>query len=344
MTGPDTRWPPLEAPVAVIQPLPGIGDMVWHLPHIRAISAHANQPVTLLAKPRSLADQLLVNEPSVSEVAWLDLNPSGRRGAHDGIAGFHRLTRKLQAYKFRTVILLHHSDRLAAAAWMAGIPDRRGYGWGRQRWFLNTGPFLSKDVKALHQHARATCYLAAAGIPLASAEPAISIGQDALAEAMVRLGPTNGPYVVVGIGSSERLRQWGTERLTQLAAALLDKGWSTIVLMGGQEDTITATTITNTIGEGATKLRLALGWNLADVIGVLSKAAFYVGNNTGVMNIAAATGLRTYALFGTTPTFDHASQIVAITAPHTGEHDGMARVTLDAVLDAIQTDRGKLGP
>jgi lipopolysaccharide heptosyltransferase II len=344
MTGSDTRWPPLESPVAVIQPLPGIGDMVWHLPHIRAIAAHAGEPVTLLAKPRSLADQLLVSEPAVSEIGWLDLNPAGRRGAHDGIAGFRRLVRKLRAYDFGTVILLHHSDRLAAAAWMAGIPDRRGYGWGPQRWFLNTGPFLPNDVKGLHQHTRATRYLAASGIPLASAEPSISVPQATLDEAMDRLGPTDGPYVALGIGSSEPLRQWGIERFTHLIAALIDAGWPAIVLMGGQEDMIAATSITNALPHGAARLRLALGWNLADVTGVLSKAAFYVGNNTGVMNIAAATGVRTYALFGTTPIFDHASQIVPVTAPDTGEHDGMARVTLRAVLDAIRADRGRLGP
>jgi heptosyltransferase II len=340
----DTRWPPLESPVAVIQPLPGIGDMVWHLPHIRAIAAHIGEPVTLLAKPRSLADQLLVNEPSVSEIAWLDLNPPGRRGAHDGIAGFRRLVRKLRAYDFGTVVLLHHSDRLAAAAWMAGIPDRRGYGWGRQRWFLNTGPFLPRDVKALHQHTRATRYLAAAAIPLPSAEPTIIIAPAALAEAMARLGPTPGPYLAVGIGSSEPLRQWGTENFSQLVAALLDAGWPTIVLVGGQEDTIAATAIANAINDRSPKVRLALGWNLADVNGMLSQAAFYAGNNTGVMNIAAATGVRTYALFGTTPAFHHASQIVPITAPDSGVHDGMARLTLDAVLTAIRADRGRLGP
>src|SRR5438552_15723696 len=42
--------------VAVMQPLPGIGDMIWHLPHIRAIARHVGAPVTLIAKPRSLAD------------------------------------------------------------------------------------------------------------------------------------------------------------------------------------------------------------------------------------------------------------------------------------------------
>ena len=62
MTAETTAWPPYQHPVAVVQPLPGIGDMVWHLPHLRAIAAHAGAPVTLIAKPRSLADQLLTGD------------------------------------------------------------------------------------------------------------------------------------------------------------------------------------------------------------------------------------------------------------------------------------------
>ncbi len=89
---------------------------------------------------------------------------------------------------------------------------------------------------------------------------------------------------------------------------------------------------------------MALGWHLADVAGLLAEAAFYVGNNTGVMNMAAAVGIRTYALFGTTRPFHHASQIVPITAPDTGIHDGMARLPVDTVLSAIRADRGWLSP
>lgn len=318
--------------------------MVWHLPHIRAIAAHAGRPVTLLTKPRSLADQLLVNEPAVSDVQWLDLNPSGRRGAHDGIGGFRRLVRKLWAGDFGTVVLLHHSTLLAAATWRAGIPDRRGYGWGRQRWFLNTGPFLPRDVKEMHQHTRATRYLAAAGIPMESAEPTLTVPPATLAAATVRLGDNPGRYVAIGIGSSEVLRQWGSERFHELASVLLNAGWPSVVLVGGGEDQGSAATIMNALGDRGARVRLALGWNLADVVGVLSAAEFYVGNNTGVMNIAAATGTRTYALFGTTEPFDHASQIVPLTVPDTGEHDGMARLTVAAVLNVIQSDRGRLSP
>ena len=344
MSDVETDWPPYQRPVAVIQPLPGIGDMVWHLPHIRAIAAHAGTPVTLLTKPRSLADQLLVNEAAVSDIVWLDLNPGGRRGMHDGIGGFFRLVRLLRARNFGSVVLLHHGDLLAAAAWMAGIPDRRGYGWGRQRWFLNCGPFLPNDVRKMHQHTRATRYLAAAGIPLASAEPSLTASPVAIAKAMARVVDTMGEYVAIGIGSSEPLRQWGTDKFSELAASLLDAGWRTLVLIGGADDVTPATRIMNALGQGSDRVRLALGWDLADVTGLLSGAAFYVGNNTGVMNIAAAVGVRTYALFGTTRPFSHASQIVAITAPDTGVHDGMERVTVPVALRAIQADRGRLSP
>jgi heptosyltransferase-2 len=98
------------------------------------------------------------------------------------------------------------------------------------------------------------------------------------------------------------------------------------------------------LGGRAERMRLALGWHLAEVAGLLAEAAFYVGNNTGVMNMAAAVGIRTYALFGTTKPFHHASQIVAITTLDTGVHDGMVRLPLDAVLAAIRADRGWLSP
>ncbi|WP_428491404.1 glycosyltransferase family 9 protein [Rhodopila sp.] len=341
----EAAWPPYRHPVAVVQPLPGIGDMVWHVAHIRAIAAQACTSVTLLAKPRSLADQLLAGDPAIADVMAVDLNPGDRRrGAHDGISGFRRLVHGLRERGFGSIVLLHHSDRLAASAWMAGIPDRRGYGWGRQLWFLNTGPFLPPDVKALHQHTRATRYLRAAGIMPPSVEPRLKVSQAALRAALPRLGATPGGFVAIGIGSSERLRQWGTDRFASLAATLLDAGWPMLALVGGTEDQTSATTIVRLLGERGARARPMLGWDLPEVIAVLSAAAFYVGNNTGAMNIAAATGTRTYALFGTTRAFDHANQIVPVTASDIGVHDGMARVTLASVLHAIRIDRGRIAP
>jgi heptosyltransferase-2 len=336
--------PPPRHPVAVVQPLPGIGDMVWHLPHIRAIAAYAGGPVTVIAKPRSLADQLLADDPAVAGIVWIDLNPKGRRGEHDGAAGFLRLVRRLRARRFGTLIMLHHSDTIAAAARLAGIADRRGYGFGLQRLFLNQGPFLPREVAGLHQHTRATRYLRAAGIPLASEEPSLNVAAAARSEARARLGGLQVPFVAVGIASSEVIKQWGTVRFAELAGALLDRGWRGVVLVGGPDEARSAAAIMEALGERSACVRLALGWHLREVQGLLAEAEFYVGNDTGVMNMAAAIGKRTYALFGTTPPFYHASQIVAICSPDTGVRDGMVRLTLDSVLAAVEADRGSLAP
>ena len=56
----------------------------------------------------------------------------------------------------------------------------------------------------------------------------------------------------------------------------------------------------------------ALGWHLAETAALLAEASFYVGNDTGVMNMAAAVGTRAYALFGTTPALHHSPHIVPI--------------------------------
>src|SRR5258707_14398025 len=106
-------------PVAVVQPLPGIGDMIWHLPHIRAIAAHVGEPVTLIAKPRSAADQIFSAEQTVRDVFWLDRNPEGRHGEHDGGLGVFHVVSSLRARRFRAVYLLHHSKTIAPMTMLA---------------------------------------------------------------------------------------------------------------------------------------------------------------------------------------------------------------------------------
>jgi heptosyltransferase-2 len=329
-------------PVIVVQPLPGIGDMVWHVAHIRAIAAWAGGAVTVLTKPRSMADQLFADEPAVHDVQWVDMNPSGRRGRHDGLLGFIRLVRLLRAGRYRSIIFLHHGRTLAMAAWLAGIPDRRGYGWGSQRPFLTHGPFLPKSVAKRHQLKRATAWIEASGIPLASDEPRLTATPPSRQAARDRASvPTR--FLAMGIGSSETQRNWGVEKFAALARLLFDAGWPAIVLVGGPDDDDHAEAIRRHSGH-PDRFRTALGWALPEVMGLLAEAGFCVANNTGVMNLAAALGTRTYGVFGTTFPFDHASEVRRVMAPDIGIDDGAGRVTLEMMVDAITADRGGLGP
>ncbi len=329
----------------MIQPLPGIGDMIWHLPHIRALATRWGAAVVLVAKPRSAADQLFAAESTVAEVLWMDRNPENRTGRHDGPVGLLRLVAALRARRLHRAILLHHSRTLASLMLAAGIKERYGYGFPTQRPFLNRPPFLPNASLGLHPYDQATAWLAAADIPLADPEPRLAISPRARRAVRERLGPSDGGVVLFGIGSSEPYKQWGADRFVALALGLAQAGWHRFVLAGGVAEATLAAEIRTRIAEVA-EIIPAIAWTLPELAALAADSAFYVGNDTGVLNLAAAVGLRSYGLFGAVPPFHHASRIVPILPldSRVSLQDGMARITPDAVLAAIRADRGSLAP
>ncbi len=270
---------------------------------------------------------------------WLDRNPERRRGEHDGTAGFVRLAVALRRRRFRRVVILHHSRTLAMACFAAGIPERYGYGARLQRPFLNRPPSLPGSTLRLHPFEQAGAWLKAAGIKLAETEPSLPVAESARQLVRARLGDR--PFVVLGIGSSEPYKQWGAERFAALATGLARAGSPRLALAGGSaERSLAAEIAARAEGSGADLLD-AIGWRLGEVAALCAEAAFYVGNDTGVMNLAAAVGTRTYGLFGAVPPFAHARQIVAVLPPdrQPDKVDGMARITPEMVLTTIAADR-----
>jgi heptosyltransferase II len=326
--------------VAVVQPLPGIGDMIWHLPHIRAIAAHVGEPVTLITKPRSAADQIFSAEQTVRDVFWLDRNPENRHGQHDGGAGFLRVISALHARRFDAVYLLHHSKTIALQTMLARIPARYGYGYGIQGWFLNRPPRLAKEILRRHPFDQATAWLHAAGIPMVEAEPVLPVADAAIETVRSRLGPIKAP-VAIGIGSSEPYKQWGAARFASLASELAGQGTEQLILVGGKAETALAAEIQSLSQTSA--VTTAIDWSLTEIAALFSLSEYYIGNDTGVMNMAAAVGIRTYCLFGAVPPFHHSSRIVAITpAGGISKTDGMLRLSVEQVLSVIEMDQASI--
>ena len=330
--------------IVVIQPLPGIGDMIWHLPHIRAIAAHVGAPVTLVAKPRSTAAQLFAAEGTIRDIIWMDRNPERRRGEHDGPLGLLRLISTLRARGFDRSYLMHQSQTLAFATWAAGIPARHGYGSGTQRLWLNAPPFLSPEGLRMNWFQQATRFLADAGIPMTETEPRLPVLPEARSAVEQRLGRSDVPLVTLGIGGSERYKQWGPARFAELIGLMAPAGWTRFALLGGPRDVSIAEEILHRLGDTTVSITPALDWPLIEGAALLAASAFYVGNDTGMLNMAAAIGIRTYGVFGATTPFFHNPQIVPISPPDgiISQTDGMARITAEATFAAILADQAGL--
>ncbi len=331
--------------LALVQPRVGIGDMVWHLPHIRALAHAFGGRVTLVARPRSQAGQLVGPEDGISDILLVERDQWIPDGRHQGLRGLVRLVADLRERRFDAAVLLTRSRVLTLAMAAAGIPFRWGYGIRAQRLLLNQLPYLPEAARTLHPYDQATAWLTAAGIALADAEPRLRVSDEARAAARALLGAGRSAPVVLGIASSDAWKQWPTQAFAELAVQLLDAGWPTLVLIGGAAERAVADAILGHLGACAERVSPALGWPLREVAALLREAAFYVGNDTAALNIAAAVGTRAYGLFGGTPVLRHSPNIVAVVPPEGPDRDtGMARISVASVLHVITRDRGALGP
>ncbi len=322
----------LQGRVAVFQPRPGLGDLIWHLPIIRALAeASQAKTITLITKPSTQADALLGNDPAIERIVWFDRNPRLGRGRHDGPLGFPRLVATLRDCGAETCVLLHHGASLAAATCLAGIRHRHAYGYSRaQRFWLSAGPFLGPDVEHEEAAQQAAAYARAAGLP-ALPEPSILLDPLARARVLQRLAAHPRPWVALGIGSNGANRQWGAARFAQLSHAMLSGGGGTVFLLASQAEAALAAAIRQAVPDGAA-LKDVVGWKLPELAALLAEADLFVGNDSGPMNLRAAVGRPAYGLFGASGPLLHSARIRAVVPPE-GPRSGMQNITVSQVLD-----------
>lgn len=329
----------LHAPAAVFQPRPGLGDLIWHLPHIRAIAQTTpTGKITLITKPSTQARDVLAEDPAIERIIWYDHNPRNHHpgdasGRHDGLAGYLRFVAELRACRFQSCVLLHQSASLGAALRLAGIPERHGYGVSfAQRWWLNRRPTLPHMPPFTEAFAQATAYMSAAGFP-GLPEPFVQVGVWGTAALAKRLCGLQGPFAVLGIGSHGDNRQWGAPAFARLATALHSDGFGSILLLGLPHESAHAAAIHGGTG-WLPSVTPAIGWPLQEVMALLATADLFVGNDSGLMNLRAALGRPAYGLFGVSGPLRHSRHIRPIMPPG-GPRVGMKQISVELVLQTI---------
>lgn len=290
--------------ILVIQPLPGIGDMIWHLPHLQAIANTArNRKITILTKPKTRADTLFKDTDYVKEILWLD--PA--RGGHGGPLGGFRLGDMLKPYGFDTCWILHNSARYGLAAARAGIPSRFGYGINWQNMFLTSPYTLTRRDQYLKTNYKASALLERNGIDLGDPVPRLAVAQSSIDATTEQFKDWPRPWFVLGIGASQKFKSWSPERFAQLTDELAAETGGTFFLPGGPNEQHLVDHITqkNTVP--------LLGSELSLVAELCSSADMFIGNDSGMMNIAAAVGCTTIGLFGGTDLLDEFPELISVT-------------------------------
>lgn len=135
---------------------------------------------------------------------------------------------------------------------------------------------------------------AAAGAPSLRLEPRLAVTDADVAASRERLPDADRPLVAVHPGATDPRRRWLPQRLGRVAARLGERG-ARVVVLGAPDEAALAAEVAAAAGPGA--LDLAGRLTLPGVIGLLSRSALFLGNDSGPRHIAAAVGTPTVGVF-----------------------------------------------
>ncbi len=187
--------------------------------------------------------------------------------------------------------------RAVAARRWSQVVDLRG---SRTSWFLRA------DRRIIAHSSKERCHKVAEAARVlnlsAPADPVIWTSPQDQAAAAETL-PPGGPVLAVSASASAPFKEWPAERFAEMAQRLTGEGGplagARVAAFGGPGDeTTAAAALALTSPERA--INLAGRLSLPQTAACLERAALFVGNDSGLMHISAASGAPTLGLFGPT--------------------------------------------
>ncbi len=274
-----------------------IGDTVLTIPFLRNLRrAEPDAYIAWMVAPRS--SDVIKGVPYVNELIYWDpvTIHADSLGGHRTWSSKIRFIRELRARRFDKIYVLKRSLSSAVMAWLSGAAERIGFDTeGR-------GLFLTKRVPYQHDRHEVQNFLdvlRADGISVKDDHLELwsAPDEDAFVHALLRSK---------GIGTGERLmaihpfsavveRGWPLENFARLATELSEKGFFPLIL-GGPGDRGRFAEARGLFGQRAVDLVGAL--TIRQTAALLRKTGLFVGNDSGIMHVAAAAGVPVVALFG----------------------------------------------
>jgi heptosyltransferase-2 len=290
--------------ILVIQPLPGIGDLLWFDAHLQTLAEHAaDKQVSLMTKKRSLAKEVFKNSPYVENILWVD--------PKEKISLFS-LVKELRTHLFTDAWILHTSWRYTLATYLARIPNIYGYGKGWTQ-FLLTGKKLSSHELKQHPIERATILLKKNGLSLKK-NLKISVSDSLKKSIQKKFSKIKHPWIVLGIGGSEPQKKWPLPSFIELAQWLKTQKASVFIL-GGKSERTEARSIVHKVKD----THAITDFSLSEVLAFLDLCDGFIGNDTGTLNMAATLNKPTLGLFLASPVLNYRPTVYTVTPDENGK-------------------------
>ena len=271
-----------------------LGDLIWQLPYIKAISDHHDNKVDLIVRKKTQAKNILKDLSHINNIFYNDF----RKGLAYWVDVF-KLKKIFNLENYDYVYILDKVNKPAIAAKLAGIKNIIGPGFKNQKKWLTVNNYLDEEDWNLNYSEQSQKLLSINSIKINNKYPNLEVNIERLKANNDDL-LVEGKKIAFGVDSFEDFKMWYEDDFIKLADLLYKKKlFDYIYLICGPEKSyITKTIIDNS------KSKYFIDCSKKDLQGVilaLKQSSFFVGNNSGPLNLSAALKVKTFGLISNNP-------------------------------------------
>jgi len=270
-----------------------IGDVALSTPAIKAAyEAYLNSFIAFAVQP--YAKDIVEGNPYLDEIIIFD-----KEKTHKGIWGMLKFAQTLKEKKFDITIILHPTNRVHIATFLAGISERVGY--NKKMGFLLTKKIPhTKQFGRKHELEYTLDVLRAGGIEPKDNKPFIPIGEEAESriEELLSSKGVAGDDLIVAIhpGASCPSKRWDAAKFAGLADKIVENFNTKVIIIAGPEDVILGNKVNSLVRHNAVNLSGVL--SVKELAFLLKRCVLFISNDSGPVHIAVAVGTPVISIFG----------------------------------------------
>ena len=301
--------------ILIIQLRPGLGDLCMFLPRCHEIALNNNKyEITLLTKKNTKADQLLINDPYIKNIEFIDKDNHKKN--------FLELFKFFKKNKFEKIYSYQYGPKYLKYIFLSklcGVKKIFYYGI-----FKKKEDMVKKSILANEEWLN---------IKITKFNGKIyTVGNK------LKLKKT----VVIGLGASGDNKRWPNNYFISLIKKLDKYDIFDFILAAGKNEK----KIINYVYEHLPNINFISleNLNIKEAVKQINGSVLFVGNDTGFMHVSACLNIKTFCLYGDTPSNDsiYNENIIPILPPgmkSTYHKDlSMSKITSDYVFDIIKNN------
>ncbi len=271
-----------------------LGDLIWQLPYIKAISQHHQTNIDLIVRKKTQAKNILRDLDHINHIFYNEF----RKGLFYWIDVF-KLTKIFSNEKYDFVYILDKVNKPAIAAKIARVQNIIGPGFKNQKKWLTINNFLDEEDWKLSYSEQSQKLLKINSINLENKFPKLEIDIERLKKDNSDI-LVDGNKIAFGIDSFEDYKMWYEDNFIELADLLYKKKlFDYIYLICSPEKSYIARKII--AGSQKDYFIDCSNKDLQGIILAIKNSNFYIGNNSGPLNLSSALGVKTFGLIANDP-------------------------------------------